>query len=237
MKFFIETQDSKFINNIIISLRENKQIEVLSYVSHKNLYKIYHQTKFDRAIFIASKFTPETAQFVTEFYNKDVKFFIYHDVFMQNIVDDYKTACVNLVHQKNIKDTVQIPNLVNHYIYKNTNTNRHKSIACFIDKQENISDNLEQYLYPNSKIPIRMFNNSKIVHHQNLGMLNEYDKAEVLNSSEYFLNLDNEYHEEAARCGCKVIELNNIQNFKKTKKSKPNNKISTYQDFIDQNLL
>lgn len=237
MKFFVEAQDCKFINNTIISLRQNPNIEVLSYVSHKNLYKIYHQTQFNKAIFISSRFTSEIAQFVTEFYNKDVQFFMYHDILSLSIIEDYKSACTNLVHEKNIKNTVYIPDLINHYIYKNNNKNRHKSIACFIDKIENIPDSLEEHLYPNSKIPIRMFNNSKIIHHQNLGLLNEYDKADILNISEYFLDNNSDYVEEAIRCGCKITKLSNIQNYKKTKKTKPNNKLFTYQDFIDQNLL
>lgn len=237
MKFFVEAQDSKFINNTIISLRQNPNIEVVSYISHKNLYKIYHQTKFNKAIFIASRFTSEIAQFVTEFYNKDVQFFMYHDKLSLNIIEDYSTACSNLVNEKGIKNTIYIPELINHYIYKNNNEDKHKSIACFIDGIENIPDSLEQHLYPNSKIPIRMFNNSKITHHQNLGLLNEYGKANLLNRSEYFLDMNGNYTEEAIRCGCKVVKLDNIQSYKKVKKNKPNNKLATYQDFIDQNIL
>jgi hypothetical protein len=238
MKYFVEVQDSKFINNTIISLRQQKDTEVFAYSSHKNLYKIYHQTQFNTAIFIASKFTPEVAQFVTEFYTKGIKIFVYHDTLIPSIIEDYKTACVSLVHAKNISNTIYIPSLINTYIYKNNGDDRHKSITCFIDdEQESISSDLEQHLYPNSKLPIRMFNNSKIVHPLNLGLLNEYDKADLLNRSEYFLNINDTYVEEAVRCGCKVVKLDNVQNYKKAKKTKPNNKMLTYQNFIEQNLL
>jgi hypothetical protein len=238
MRCFIEAHDSKFINNTIISLRQQKNTEVFSYLSHKNLYKIYHQTQFDTAIFIASRFTSEIAQFVTEFYTKGIKIFVYHDTIIPSIIEDYKTACVSLVHEQGLNNTIVIPPLINDYIYKNNGYDRHKSIACFIDdQQESISSDLEQHLYPNAKLPIRMFNNSKIVHPLNLGLLNEYDKADVLNRSEYFLDINNTYTEEAIRCGCKIVKLDNVQNYKKAKKTKPNNKLLTYQNFIEQNLL
>ena len=49
-----------------------------------------------------------------------------------------------------------------------------------MDIDQDIPDNISKYLYPNSKLPIRMFNNSNILHYQNLGLLTEQDKAEVL---------------------------------------------------------
>jgi len=238
MKFFVQELDDKFINNIVISLRRMGH-QVVSCPISDDLYRTYYKFKFDHAIFVSSLFNMEIAQFISEFHSKDIKFFIYHNEKEINldILTHFNQACTNLSLIKH-KQCIQIPSLVNDYIYVNTKTKKRDHISCFIDQLDNIPEELEEHLYPNSKLKIRLFNNHRIKHHQNLGMLNEFTKPEILNESEYFLSIDNYYSNEALNCGCKVISLSELKNLKSKSKIKTSKKkITTYKNFIESNLI
>jgi hypothetical protein len=236
MKFFVQEFNDKFINNIIISLRRMGH-EVLSCPVNGDIYRLYHKFNFDHAIFLSSFFTNEIAQFISEFHSKDIKFFIYHNEkeINQDIITHYGSACTSLSYIKN-SHCVYIPQLLNEYIYTDTKIKRNDSLCCFIDHINNIPEELEQHLYPNSKLKIRLFNNNKIKHHQNLGLLNEYEKPEILNQSEYFLAIDDYYVNEASSCGCKIVTLSELKNIKQKTKNKPK-KILQYKNFIESNLI
>jgi len=236
MNFFIQPADNKFINNTIISLREMGS-DVLSVPIQQDLYRIYHKFQFESAIFLASKFDNEVAQFISEFCSKGIKFYIYHDGnIYYDLLQHYGSVCKSLTSTKYEK-CIYIPELINQYLYKNNKQKKEPIISCFLDSITEIPKELEEYLYPNSNLKLRLFNNSNIKHYQNLGILNEYDKSTILNQSEYFLSFDDYYANEAIACGCKVISTKDLKKIDKVKNKKSKQKVQTYQAFIESNLL
>ena len=113
----VQDYNDKFINNLKLVDNNGGKLVVYGANINSNLYKIYHQYKFDSAIFIESLITPEILQFISEFFQK-IKFSIYHNrTPNQDIIKDYKIAAKQLVNVKNIKDTIMIPNLINSQLY------------------------------------------------------------------------------------------------------------------------
>jgi len=236
MNFFVQPVDDKFINNTIISLREMGH-DVLSVPVEQNLYRIYHKFQFESALFLASKFDNEIAQFISEFCSKNIKFYIYHDDNInKDLLQHYGSVCKNLTTTKHEK-CIHIPELINQYLYKNNKQQKEPIVSCFLDSVGEIPKELEEYLYPNSNLKLRLFNNPTIKHYQNLGVLDEYDKPNILNQSEYFLSFDGYYSNEAIACGCKVLSLKDLKKIDKVKNKKSKQKVQTYQEFIESNLL
>jgi hypothetical protein len=236
MNFFVQPVDDKFINNTIISLREMGH-NVLSVPVQQDLYKIYYKFPFEYAIFLASKFDNEVAQFISEFCSKGIKFAIYHDDNINNdVLQYYGSVCKSLTNTKHEK-CIHVPELINQYLYKSNKQKKEPIVSCFLDSITEIPQELEEYLYPNSNLKLRLFNNPSIKHYQNLGTLNEYDKSTILNQSEYFLSFDGYYSNEAIACGCKVLGTKDLKKIDKAKNKKSKQKAQTYQEFIESNLL
>lgn len=235
MKIFVQKQDSKFINNIILTLRYMEET-VLSTDINKDLYKIYHHYPFDIAIFLSSKFDNEIAQFITEMYSKNVKFFIYHDELNTDILRDFNKAAVHLSHT-NHETAINLPDMINNHLYKKSDLHRKKSsYAVFLDHTNNIPDEIIDILYPNTKLHINMFNSEYVSHPQNLGLITEIEKAKILNEYEFFIDINNNYSAEALACGSKVITVEQIKNNKKPKTQKKKT-IDTYENFIRTHLI
>jgi hypothetical protein len=98
---------------------------------------------------------------------------------------------------------------------------------------------LNDYLYPKKKLPIRLFNNSAIKHPQNLGLLSEENKADILNKAKYCIILNNDdYAIESKLCDCVPISIDEIPDLQGKKYSKiSSQKGKTYEDFIFENII
>jgi hypothetical protein len=90
-------------------------------------------------------------------------------------------------------------------------------------------------IYPNSNLKIKLFNNQKIKHPLNVGKLQEKEKAEILNRSEFFLSLDGFYEVEAFCCGAKVIGIDSIESLEPQNIIVEN--IQSYQNFFRDLLV
>ena len=237
MNIFVQKQDSKFVNNIILTLRHMGN-NVISTDINNDLYKIYHTYQFSIGVFLGSKFNNETAQFVSEFYSKQVKSIIYHDVDNTDVMSDFNKAAHHLSYN-NYKNATIIPDMINNHLYKNLGLARKKSsYAVFLDHCKNIPDSLIDVLYPNTKLHINMFNSEYVSHPQNLGKISEIDKVNILNSYEFFIDINQNYSAEATVCGAKVISVDQLKLGKKIKlKNKIDPAITTYETFIRSNLL
>lgn len=237
MKIFLQQHNDRFINNLANALKNmDQQIQQLDL--NKDIYKIYHHYPFNMGIFIASKFTQDIAQFISEYYNSknSIKFIIYHDILNEGIIDDYGSITTNLIkNDKTYKSAIKIPSLVNDAIFKDLGLERKKNTyAVFLEYTKTIPADLSMLLYPNTKKHIRLFNSPHIQHHQNIGLLSESDKAQILNTYEYFININDEYVEEALSCGAKVVDSRAIDKKMPNKKNK--NTIS-YESFIGSTIL
>lgn len=239
MNILVQESNNKFINNISITQLDNTSI-IKSNV-YNNLYELHYTYNIDAIVFTESLLNNEIYQYIAEFF-QEIKIFIYHDRLPNNdIIDSYKNTCTHLVDKIYHKtpNTQIIPTLVNSDLYigikQNISSNKTHDIVCFIDSVDSLPKKLQSFLYPNSKLKIKLFNNSKIAHPQNIGILDEVTKAKILLEAEYFIALNDEYIPEALLSGCSVITIDELDNLKPTKYIKIP-EYSTYKTFL-QSIL
>lgn len=233
MRIFTQYIDTKFINSLADLQQGDLQIASANIL--QNLYKIHYVYNFDTYVFCSSLIDSEIHQFITEF-AKQKRIVVYHpDIVLDNIISGLPDSCRHISHQENQKTTT-IPYLVNSHIFMQYTGSvaRRPEILCFLDNYTSIPDHLVSLLYPNSRLPIKVF--SKYIQHpQNLGILNEYEKAQLLNNTQYYLNLDTQYEVEAAMCGAVVVDILNEQTIQPV----PLNSLApyqTYQEFLSELL-
>lgn len=218
----VQNFNTKFIKNTIYSTIDDTTI--INADVDNNLYKIYYRYKFTHIIFAAPLLSTEIIQFISDF-SETVKIFLYHDTF----VDDAASALsdTNITHIVNDNYTNNKYNIININPYI-INTNlfnkngqrdiRHNCILGFLDNYNFIPHHLNNYLYPKTKLPIKIFNAVNSQHHQNLGLVNDIEKSQLLKSNKYYLSLDYEkdYSIEAQACGAIIVQpdqlsdLNNV---------------------------
>lgn len=237
MNILVQEDNNKFINNL-------NNIETSHSIVVKNitgqLYQNYYQLKPQIVILMASKCNDkESLQFILD-HAMDTKIFIYH----HNDLDKSLlklTGIYHLTDSKKAKENpeqkiIKLPKLINEQLYnKLGQENKSDDIVCFIDHISKLPIELSQKLYPATKLKIKLFNNPKVRHHQNLGALNEKQKSELLKSSKYFLCIDDHYLHEALACGCEILLVEDLPNLKSTKKFAYNKDFTeSYVNFIEK---
>jgi hypothetical protein len=218
----VQNFNTKFIKNTIYSNIDDTT--VINTDVDNNLYKIYYRYNFTHIIFAAALLSTEIIQFISDF-SESVKVFLYHDTFVDdaaNILSD--TNITHIVNDNYTNDKYNIININPYIINTNLfNKNRQSDIRnnCiigFLDNYNFIPHNLNNYLYPKTKLPIKIFNAVNSPHHQNLGLVNDIEKSQLLKSNKYYLSLDYEkdYSIEAQACGAIIVgpdqlsDLNNV---------------------------
>lgn len=234
--------DSKFIQNLCVLQLANTAIKPA--IFEKQLYKLYFSYQPTHIIFASNKISKECAQFIED-YQGNVNIYIYHpNKKTLALIPDYPASCYHLIPESlrpmmptthNLDKIIYIPhNLINSNVYYNDNRSRNESIVYLAPKEiTSFPDDLVTALYPNTTLPIKIFNSPKIPHPQNLGTLTEPEKGELLRNHQYYLthNLD-EYLIEAIECGCRIVNLENIMNYITEASIKDQTKTIKYQDFL-----
>lgn len=240
MKIIIQQADNKFVNNLSYI---NSKHELIITKLDNSLYQTYYKTKPDSIIFMASDCSKkEVSQFILEFENT-IKCYIYYDnnIDVKGYVKKYKNV-FHLTQDKKAKENaeykiIKLPKLINDALFNQTNTEiKNDDIIVFIDNISDIPEDLKSILYPYTNLKIKLFNNPNIKHHQNLGTINEKQKAEVLKKSKYFLAIDDSYLNEALSCNCEILSIKDVGNdLKPSKKYTFNIKnLETYSNFIEK---
>lgn len=238
MNLFVQQADNKFVNNVILSKYDN--IELYSAPIDHNLYELFYNINFNSCIFMASSMNPEMYQFIKEFSGNNLSIFLYHhhsdsvgllDIEFSNL----RHLTESYLATNKSKNVTPLPALINKEIFYSRDIQKIESIACFLDSVNEIPSDLIQYLYPNTKLPIKMFNNANIKHHQNIGLLTEKDKSIILNNYTYYISIDNWYAAEAEACGSIVLDTKELNNMRAIR-YKHIKKTQTYSKYIE-NLL
>jgi hypothetical protein len=241
-KIFVDYKNNRFINGLIGS--QSTEVDILHAHINKNIYNAYHVLHFDYCVFNLSSLDNELVQFISE-YASQIKIFIYFDVqgyTDTGLIDNFKDAIYYLVPENtynnymNYNNVIKINNnLINEHIFHEDKDGvKDESICFFLDLWDSVPEQLKDKLYPQTKMKIRMYNNPKIKHSQNLGGLSETDKAYILNKSSYFINYNDYYLFEAMNCGCKILDINDVD----TEKCITIDKATTnYDNFLKEYIL
>jgi hypothetical protein len=241
MKILIQKTDNKFVNNLNHT-KSNHELIVTELDSV--LYQTFYKLKPNVVIFMASKCeNKEVNQFILEFQDK-IKCYIYYDnnSHIKPHIKTYKNA-YHLTEDKKAKENpdykiIKLPKLINDSLFNDSDIgDKNEDIVCFIDNITNIDEELKLILYPHTNLKIKLFNNPKIKHHQNLGTINEQQKAKLLKKSKYFLAIDDSYINEAVSCGCEILSIKDTKNLKPSKQYNVNIKnLETYSNFIEKTV-
>lgn len=232
----VQKYNNKFFRNLDIT-RSNDTRIVSDYIN-KNIYELYYKYNFDIAILSASSIDNSLLQFAVEYADK-IKLYVYIkniEELNSSIYEQYKNLLI-FVYSEGINNTdiqvIKIPYLINDKLFDSRQFQKTKYISCFIDSLSGLSQKMIASLYPNNKsleYGIRMFNNPNIQHHQNLGIIDESDRSNILKESEYYLDIDNEYTVEASVVGCKILDEDGLSILKEKEVTIP--QCQSYIEFL-----
>ena len=195
-KILVQNFNARFFNNID-SL--STEYEVVYSAVDKNIYKIDQTIKPDIYILNMDTLSYEEIHFCNSVERK---------IFLYTKTDKNHWNTENTNQIKVIKES-DIEKLYNPNRFFCKNQNRNIDLTYFLDNDSDIPEEIKSEIYPNKvKQKLRMFNNRNIVHPQNMGFLDEENKASILNSTKTFITKNLFYAAEAASCGCKVVDLN-----------------------------
>jgi hypothetical protein len=233
----IPNLNNKFYRNLTITQSNNFKILANNELLQGNVYGLYYRTKFDYIIVPSSLLSNSIVQFAIE-YASSVKIILDIDSDLPTeFIDAYKNVFYFLTTNINTNNRFLLkPSfIINEKLYNNNDLNKQNFIVCFLDNCDSLPTELMDYLYPNSNLKIKMFNGVNIPHHQNIGMINEIERADILKNAEYYLVLNNEsYAIEAKLSGCKLLNLDTIKNMEEISLEIP--KYTTYEQLL-QDIL
>ena len=216
MKSILVQQSSeKFIQNC--SGLSFDDILIIDISIGNNLYQTFFRHKPEYCIFSGSMVDKEVLQFCEDYGGSTNIYFFHIDSKSYENVKSLlpKESAVTHIGYDNVCDVNIPPKLVNDQIFHSKNSNTKDGIICFMDGFSSIPNELLDLLYPNSSIPIKLFNCPGVKHYQNLGVLTEHNRASLLQTHKYYLYLNQSsglsYVNEAIACGAKVISLEQIK--------------------------
>jgi hypothetical protein len=211
----IQQSPEKFMQNC--SALSFDDILIIDISIGNNLYQTFFRHKPEYCIFSGSLIDKEILQFCEDYGDSTHIYFFHID---HNSYDKVKSLLpknskVAHIGYDDTYDSAIPTGLVNDQVFYNTNSNTKDGIVCFMDGLTTISNELIDLLYPNSSIPIKLFNCPNIKHYQNLGIVTEKDRAKLLQTHKYYLSLNQDsgfnYINEAIACGSKVVSLSQIK--------------------------
>lgn len=218
-RLLIQYTNNKLIDNIRLCHIDFCDMVITD--TKSKLYKIFYDYQFTHIIFIASLLGAEEIQFIQEF-GHIIHIYVYKDKPID--IPTHLPIKAVLQHQKeqSYYKCITIPILVNNELFNKSasDKNKEEKIITFLDDIVSIPEELNEYLYPNwtiENIPLLLFNNSNIIHPQNLGVLSEIDKSNILKEHKYYLALTDYYVPEAWACGCTVLCIDDLKTLKPTK--------------------
>lgn len=210
------------MKNIFVQNTYNKLVNNLHYVNlpevkfnfdtvNNNLYRLHFNNGVANFIFSASSMNNEIISFVEDSGVKDIAVFIYHDIYNEyliKIMSKYKHIVdEDSYNQLGIKLN---NNVINSSLYfNNPNITKKDRMVLFLEKKSTIPESVQDFLCRSDK-KILMFNNSQIIHDQNVGFLSELTRSEILQESSSFICDNGYYALEAKLCGCRIFDINDI---------------------------
>lgn len=240
----IQNTNNKFIQNCLSTSMDG--VRIIDIDISNNLYQTFFRHKPQVCIFDAAHITEEITQFCLD-HDATTSVYLVHTENTTLVSSNHISSHIRHIGYGNSYN-IRIPSdIINDQLFYNPNLDRINSCVCFL---ENIAPNPDiiKILYPNTTVPIKLFNGHDFKHYQNLGTVKEQDKAHLLQTHRYYLNLNypiyHSYTLEATACGCKPISISmlvddsslfNIETSGSTASPKHHN--NTYTSFISNYLL
>lgn len=239
--------NNKFNKNILCI--EDREYNISSIASQPSIYKYLYtneslqnkeDTKSNFFIINSSLINNEISDFIRNFHNI-FNIWIFIDNNSSILDNNLNVKYITSKNIENLKSKILPNNIVDKSIYSSLqNIEKINQLVYFFNPQNNVQavSRLEKYLYPGTNLKIKLFDNDKFNHPQNLGYLSENDRGLILAQSQFYLcDNTNYYVTEAMLSGCVLINLDDsadIQDqIKFNKNIQPENFIY-YIDFLGE---
>lgn len=186
-------------------------VKLFEFDTKNSIYKTYYSMNktIDTFILNSSLLNAETLDFIKQF-DGNIKFILYKDEDIDIPMPESVYVILDPKIQNKKPEDIQLPkHIINDKIYNEENIQETKlyDMVCFLDNQATIPQQLNELLYPNTSLKIRLFNGSGLQHYQNLGEINENERKEILLESKTLLYINPDYICEAMMCGCSVADI------------------------------
>lgn len=230
MKTLIQYNNNKFFNSLANHIPDNifTKLDGL-------LYGLYFQYNFDKIFMVAEKeLSREINNFIIEFQEKKQIFLYHQSEDSKHYSDIFKKTKHIAAHGVKLNGNYfELPKyFVNEKLFNNSSSNQRKDKYCvFLEMRRELPASLESLLYPKSTESINMFNSPYINHYQNMGIISEAQKSEILKQYKYFIDIDGCYAHEAHLCGCNVVEIS--EDNKTFKKKTINTNATTIKKILE----
>lgn len=262
MMFFIQPNNNIFTRHFIYDLSLIDQpIAIVPGKLFDNFHT--HRQNISGYLFQASYITQEIIDFIQQFKN-NTKIYLYFDQFNLQLYNDASSMirCIireNIIHNKSIsikqKNTIKTSPMYSEQLIHTTNLPEIKSttedIIADISDIEKLPENLEAVLYPNTKLPIKLFNNQNINHVQNLGFMNDFQMLSMINQCKLYIDTNTNYllyslilHKPTLALETnsiikktKTITEETIKNMEQSKLEQQDILKNSYKNFIQKHIL
>ena len=230
----------KFINNLPLSGIDNLNVIISSI--NTNIYELYYRYNFNYLLLDSQNISNAILQFIVEYGNKLKCYMLFRsENNIESFNNDYGSVCKILcdysLKHKNI-GTILPQRFINTRLYNPyVSYPKENIISCFLDNIDNIPQELTDVLYPKTQLKIRLFNGQKFAHIQNLGVVDEIEKAKILSYSEYYLDLNNLYSYEAQVSHCKILDTSSLESLVSNKDIIDDNGVIDYEQIIKEIIL
>lgn len=231
--------NNKF-NKSIYEIRD-EDLSIINMPNNQSIIKYFYSVQADSAsnntfIFNSSIIGPEILDFINSF-NNITNIWIFID---SNINEYISTAkYISKLPIENQKYKILQDHIVNKNLYENiSHIEKLDQIVYFINQDTSCLEKIKNYLYPNTKFRIKLFDSDKFSHPQNLGYLTESARQKILLESKYYMHSSSNYYlTESLICGCIPINIDSNSSLEdqlsQNKTSKPET-IIYYNDFIKE---
>lgn len=239
----IHNTNNKFIQNCLSIHTDN--VSMIDITINNNLYQTFFRHRPQVCIFDANYITEEILQFCGDHGQQTSIFFLHTASDTESLRTSAGLSFIKHIGYDNGYDIVIPTDIINTQLFiNNPGHKRVRGCVCFLEHRIP-SQELINVLYPNTQLPIKLFNSANFRHYQNLGIVNEKDKARLLQTHTHYLDLDypihTNYRLEALACGCIPTSVSLLYDLNTANNSTPdalqhidNN---TYISFIEKNLI
>lgn len=266
MKFTLElTSLTKTIQHLAYDIVAYGEVEQYS---PSNLYDSYYkdseeERKQHKYIFCSSSINSETIGFMQETGHPQ-NIFLYFDRMNKSLYNDASNRGIKcLVNSKDCADiknlkptTIKLDTYYSEYLLNAYNKKQEIPdihILTHLGGLEKLPNELNEILYPNTTLNIKMFDGMYIDHPQNLGFIDDIAFIELINNCEVFLALNNTFLAYSLILDKPVLAIESNNWIKKSQITKANLenpkdlpkpslsikdiKNNSYKNFIEKNLL
>jgi len=171
---------------------------------HEHIFDYMHLNPVENLLLPIQEYTQEFHSFVESNHLK-MNIFLYFGSMRHKQLEEYSSQNNIFTIIKSPEDTenfITFSKLYDNIIFNIKNKTRSKKTLVILSRDNNKNKNIfDNKLYPHQKLSVCLINNPEYKHPQNIGIATQNEIAELLNSYNNLLDIDNEFELEAQACG------------------------------------